>query len=86
MNGLDVEKMVELKDRIEGLKNLDNGEKYLEIISKMIKPNKQGLRNIRSLDASTILELYQFLDNIEAKKREMEDNKDIVVVKVPRLF
>ena len=55
---LDQSQMYELKTRIDEVKKLDN-MKYLSDISKIIVPNKQGIKRINSLTEEQFLELTE---------------------------
>ena len=63
---LDQSQMYELKTRIDEVKKLDN-MKYLSDISKIIVPNRQGIKRLNSLSEEQYLELTQYLDNVEEK-------------------
>ena len=68
---LDQSQMYELKTRIDEVKKMAN-MKYLKDISKIIVPNRQGIKRINSLTEEQYLELTQYLDNVEEKYKSQD--------------
>jgi len=75
-NCLTYEEMIHLKYRIDSLVSFVNHKKYYRDIAKIIEPNKNGIKSLAQLTPTQIVELVQYLDNVESNGEKFIDDND----------
>ena len=75
-NRLTYEEMIHLKYRIDSLVSYVNHKKYYRDIAQIITPNRDGIKSLKQLTGTQILELTQYLDNVESNGEKFIDDND----------